>query len=110
MTQQGRRTVKKDWGGRSENQLGAGGIDEKSAHGRTQRGFEGGSPNPAGGLGGGGGRCEPPTGVQGGAPEDFEINAFKRLRTPVSLSFLSQCCYTKIHAISSYIIIRTTSG
>ena len=45
------------------------------------------------------GRCEPPSGVRGGAPEDFEINAFQRLRTPVSLSFLSQCCYTKIHAI-----------
>ena len=59
-----------------------------------QRGFEGGgSPNPAGG------RCEPPSGVRGGAPEDFKINAFQRLRTPVSLSFLSQCCYTKIHAI-----------
>ena len=40
-----------------------------------------------------------PSGVRGGAPEDFEINAFQRLRTPVSLSFLSQCCYTKIHAI-----------
>ena len=39
------------------------------------------------------GRCEPPSGVRGGAPEDFEINAFQRLRTPVSLSFLSQCCY-----------------
>ena len=39
----------------------------------------------------------PPAGP-GGAPEDFEINAFQRLRTPVSLSFLSQCCYTKIHA------------
>ena len=48
---------------------------------------------------GSGGRCEPPSGVRGGAPEDFEINAFQRLRTPVSLSFLSQCCYTKIHAI-----------
>ena len=47
----------------------------------------------------GGGRCEPPSGVRGRAPEDFEINAFQRLRTPVSLSFLSQCCYTKIHAI-----------
>ena len=41
---------------------------------------------------GSGGRCEPPSGVRGGAPEDFEINAFQRLRTPVSLSFLSQCC------------------
>ena len=40
---------------------------------------------------GSGGRC--------GAPENFEIIAFQRLRTPVSLSFLSQCCYTKIHAI-----------
>ena len=48
---------------------------------------------------GSGGRCEPPSGVRGGAPEDFEINAFQRLRTPVSLSFLSQCCYTKVHAI-----------
>ena len=48
---------------------------------------------------GSGGRCEPPSGVRGGAPEDFEINAFQRLRTPVSLSFLSQRCYTKIHAI-----------
>ena len=48
---------------------------------------------------GSGGRCESPSGVRGGAPEDFEINAFQRLRTPVSLSFLSQCCYTKIHAI-----------
>ena len=48
---------------------------------------------------GSGGRCEPHSGVRGGAPEDFEINAFQRLRTPVSLSFLSQCCYTKIHAI-----------
>ena len=48
---------------------------------------------------GSGGRCEPPSGVRGGAPEDFEINAFQRLRTAVSLSFLSQCCYTKIHAI-----------
>ena len=38
------------------------------AHGRTQRGFEGGSPNPAGDLGG---RCEPPSGVRGRAPEDF---------------------------------------
>ena len=38
--------------------------------------FEGGSPNPAGGLGGA-----------------------VRLRTPVSLSFLSQRCYTKIDAI-----------
>ena len=47
---------------------------------------------------GSGGCCEPPSGVRGGAPEDFEINAFQRLRTPVSLSFLSQCCYTKIHA------------
>ena len=45
------------------------------------------------------GRCEPPSGVRGGAPEDFKINAFQRLITPVSLSFLSQCCYTKIHAI-----------
>ena len=45
------------------------------------------------------GRCEPLSGVRGGAPEDFEINAFQRLRTPVSLSFLSQCCYTKIHAV-----------
>ena len=43
---------------------------------------------------GGGGRCEPPAGS--GA---VKINAFQRLRTPVSLSFLSQCCYTKIHAI-----------
>ena len=67
-------------------------------HGRTQRGFEEGS--------------QIQLGVWGalGAPEDFEINAFQRLRTPVSLSFLSQCCYTKIHAISSYIIIRITSG
>ena len=48
---------------------------------------------------GSGGRCEPPSGVRGRAPEGFEINAFQRLRTPVSLSFLSQCCYTKIHAI-----------
>ena len=40
-----------------------------------------------------------PSGVRGGVPEDFEINAFQRLRTPVSLSFLSQCCCTKIHAI-----------
>ena len=38
------------------------------------------------------------SGVWGGLPEDFEINAFHRLRTPVSLSFLSQCCHTKIHA------------
>ena len=45
------------------------------------------------------GCCEPPSGVWGGAPEDFEIDTFQRLRTPVSLSFLSQCCYTKIHAI-----------
>ena len=51
------------------------------------------------GVWGGGGRCEPPSRVRGGAPEDFEINAFQRLRTPVSLSFLSQCCHTKIHAI-----------
>ena len=48
---------------------------------------------------GSGGRCEPPSEVQGRAPEDFENKAFQRLRTPVSLSFLSQCCYTKIHAI-----------
>ena len=48
---------------------------------------------------GSGGRCEPPSGVRGGALEDFEINTFQRLRTPVSLSFLSQCCLTKIHAI-----------
>ena len=58
--------------------------------------FEGGSPNPAGGLGG---AVSPPAGVRGGAPEDFEIDAFQRLRTPVFLSFLSQCCYTKNHAI-----------
>ena len=48
---------------------------------------------------GSGGRCEPPSGVRGGGPEDFEIDAFQRLRTPVFLSFLSQCCYTNIHAI-----------
>ena len=35
---------------------------------------------------GSGGRCEPPSGVRGGAPEDFEINAFQRLRTPVLAS------------------------
>ena len=61
--------------------------------------LRGDSPNPAGGLGGGGALVSPPSGVRGRAPEDFEINAFQRLRTPVSLSFLSQCCYTKIHAI-----------
>ena len=48
---------------------------------------------------GSGGRCEPPSEVRGGAPEDFEIDAFQGLRTHVSLSFLSQCCYTNIHAI-----------
>ena len=48
---------------------------------------------------GSGGRCEPPSGVRGRAPEVFEINAFQKLRTPVSLSFLSQRCYTKIDAI-----------
>ena len=63
--------------------------------GCTQRGFEGVHQIQLGVWG----RCEPPSGVRGGAPEDFEINAFQRLRTPVSLSFLSQCCYTKIHAI-----------
>ena len=47
-----------------------------------------------------------PSGVRGGAPEDFEINAFQRLRTPVSLSFLSRCCYTKIHA---FFFIHTSS-
>ena len=59
---------------------------------------------------GSGGRCEPPSGVRGGGPEDFEINAFQRLRTPVSLRFLSQCCYTKSMLFSSYIVIRTTSS
>ena len=44
------------------------------------------------------GCCEPPSKIRGGALEDFEIDAFQRLRAPVSLSFLSQCCYTKIHA------------
>ena len=63
--------------------------------GRTQRGFEGVHQIQLGVWG----RCEPPSGVRGGAPEDFEINAFQRLGTPVSLSFLSQCSYTKIHAI-----------
>ena len=63
--------------------------------GRTQRGFEGVHQIQLGVWG----RCEPPSGFRGGAPEDFEINTFQRLRTPVSLSFLSQCCYTKIHAI-----------
>ena len=28
---------------------------------------------------GSGGRCEPPSGVRGGAPEDFEINAFRHV-------------------------------
>ena len=52
---------------------------------------------------GSGGRCEPPSGVRGGAPEDFEINAFQRLRTPVSLEFLipvllsKSPCYFFIH-------------
>ena len=41
---------------------------------------------------GSGGAVSPPAGSGGGSPEDFEINAFQRLRTPVSLSFLSQCC------------------
>ena len=45
------------------------------------------------------GRCESLSAVRGGAPEDFEINAFQRLRTPVSLIFKSHCCCTKIHAI-----------
>ena len=49
--------------------------------------------------GGGGGHCEPPSGVWSGAAEDFEIHAFQRLRTPVSLIFKPQCCYGKIHAI-----------
>ena len=44
--------------------------------------------NPAGGLGG-----------AVSALEDFKINAFQKHRTPVSLTFESQCCYTKIHAI-----------
>ena len=50
---------------------------------------------------GSGGRCESPSGVRGSAPEDFEINAFQRLRTPVSLTFNSYmyCCSTKIHTI-----------
>ena len=61
--------------------------------------FLGGSPNSAGGLGD---AVSPPNGVRDGGPEDFEINAFQRLRTPVSLSFLSQCCYTKIHATVNY--------
>ena len=34
-------------------------ADTDRLHGRTQRGFEGGSPNPAGGLGGG---VSPPAG------------------------------------------------
>ena len=29
------------------------------------------------------GRCKTPSGVRGGAAEDFEIHAFQRLRTPV---------------------------
>ena len=53
---------------------------------------------------GSGGRCEPPppppppSVVRGRVPEDFEINAFQRLRTPVSLTFESHC-YTKIDDI-----------
>ena len=69
--------------------------DRNNGQGRTQRGFEGVRQIQLGF----GGRCEPPPPPPAGFGEDFEINTFQRLRTPVSLSFLSQCCYTKIHAI-----------
>ena len=53
---------------------------------------------------GSGGRCEPPSGVRGGAPEDFEISAFQRLRTTVSLSFSCQtgkdCFLTWPHGLT----------
>ena len=62
------------------------------------------------GGGGGGGRREPPSGVQGGAPEDFKINAFQRLRTPVSSTFESHCYFKKSMLFPSYKVIRTTSS
>ena len=42
--------------------------------------------NPAGGLGGGG-RCEPRSGVRGSAPEIFEIYGFLHLRGPILSKF-----------------------
>ena len=51
------------------------------------------------GGGGGGGSCEPCSRVRGRALEDFEITALQRLRTPVSLTLESHCCYTKIYDI-----------
>ena len=55
------------------------------------------------------GRCEPPSVVRGGAPEDFEINTLEAKNTRF-LEFLIQCCYTKSMLFSSYIVIRITSS
>ena len=71
-------------------------VHRLSFQGRTQRGFEGrGGQQIQLGFGGGG-AVSPPV---GSGAQDFEINAFQGLRTPVSLNFFSKCCYTKLHAI-----------
>ena len=49
----------------------------------------------------------PPSGVRGGAPQEFEINAFQRLRTPVSLSFLSSVVIQKSMLFSSDIALNS---
>ena len=72
----------------------------KYNHGTVGRGVRrevlkgGGGGSPAGSLGG---AVSPPAGS--GAPEDFEINTFQRLRTPVSLSFLFHRVMQKLHAV-----------
>ena len=43
--------------------------------------------NPAGSLGGGGGRCGHPSGVRGSAPEIFEIYGFFHLRERILSNF-----------------------
>ena len=78
---------------RSSHACGVHGVN-RERHGRTQRGFEGGSPNAAGGLGG---AVSPPAG-SGAEPRKI-LKFFQRLRAPVSLSFLSLYCYSQLHAI-----------